>query len=534
MSDGAKKRMSNDELAKQIMETMQESERAVNRPKKKKHKPSGRGAAAAKKGMSPVKAIVITVLIILALVIIFLLFLYFRGLRNAQGKFLQNTYINDIPVGELTENEAFEKVKASVTIPENIVLLKLDGTKIEIPLESVGYQDNIKVCISQYMSQQNYYTWFTHLSERTDYTFDAAFKYDKDILLAEIKRRIVNSSGKNPAKDAYIKHTNNGFEIVKEVIGDNIDEAKLQTLVDYVTEELGKGEYVIDISGLDLYQRPKVLAADLQDELEELESIDSVEISIDFVYEKAVLKGSEFKEWITYDEDNALNGFTVDKKKVMTYVESLAAKYDTYNTTREFQTTNRGKMKIEQGEGCYGYWLYQDKMCEKLIDAIKECISVELEPIYYVNPYSNYVYDCDPKYRTKDSDIGNTYCEVDLKAQHFWYYENGKKQYECDIVSGKPTPERNTPGGIYKLWLKEKNKVLSGSTSAGESWSTPCTYWNNISTFGVGLHDSSWRGAFGGNIYTYDGSHGCVNMPVAAAKYVYENVAIGTPVIMYW
>lgn len=535
MSDEHRPVDRNDDLARQIREKMMQNERSSHHPKKKRPQHSGGAAVKArKKRMTPMKAVVITILIVLALVLIFLLILYFKGLREAQGKFLKNTTINSVNVSEMTEAEAYNAVKESVTIPEKITLVKLDGSKIEIPLESVGYQDNIKTTVAQYMSQQNYYLWFTNLSGSTAYNFDATFKYDRDMLISELKRRIVNSSGKTPAKDAYIKYTGKGFEIVKEVMGDNVDESKLDVLTEYVEGELKKGNYEIDLAGLDLYQMPKVLAADLTEDLEHLESIDKVEITIDFIYEKAVLKGSEFINWITFDEKNALDGFKVDYDKTMAYVEKLAAKYDTYNTVREFKTTKRGKMKIEQGDGCYGFWIDQERMCKKLISLIEEADSVEIEPIYYVNPYSNYVYECDHKYRTEKTDIGKTYCEVDLSAQHFWYYEDGKMKYECDIVSGKPTEARNTPGGIYKVWLKEKNKLLTGTTSEGESWSTPCTYWNNISTFGIGLHDSSWRSAFGGDIYKYNGSHGCVNMPVNAAKYVYENVPIGTPVIMYW
>ena len=122
---------------------------------------------------------------------------------------------------------------------------------------------------------------------------------------------------------------------------------------------------------------------------------------------------------------------------------------------------------------------------------------------------------------------------VDLKKQHLWYYEKGKLKYETDIVSGKPTEERNTPAGVYKLWLKEKDKTLTGSNST-ESWETPVKYWNNISTIGVGLHDATWHSSFGGDRYKLYGSHGCINMPLEAAKYVYEKIEIGTPCVMYW
>jgi hypothetical protein len=50
---------------------------------------------------------------------------------------------------------------------------------------------------------------------------------------------------------------------------------------------------------------------------------------------------------------------------------------------------------------------------------------------------------------------------------------------------------------------------------------------------GYGLHDASWRSEFGGDIYIHEGSHGCPNMPVEIAGQVYDNVSIGTPVIVY-
>ena len=50
---------------------------------------------------------------------------------------------------------------------------------------------------------------------------------------------------------------------------------------------------------------------------------------------------------------------------------------------------------------------------------------------------------------------------------------------------------------------------------------------------GQGLHDASWRTAFGGNIYQTNGSHGCVNLPPAVAATIYENIDTGTPVILY-
>jgi lipoprotein-anchoring transpeptidase ErfK/SrfK len=50
---------------------------------------------------------------------------------------------------------------------------------------------------------------------------------------------------------------------------------------------------------------------------------------------------------------------------------------------------------------------------------------------------------------------------------------------------------------------------------------------------GQGLHDAPWRGEFGGSIYVENGSHGCVNLPPSVARTIYENIEVGTAIIIY-
>ena len=117
-----------------------------------------------------------------------------------------------------------------------------------------------------------------------------------------------------------------------------------------------------------------------------------------------------------------------------------------------------------------------------------------------------------------------------------WYYENGEMKMESDIVSGYPSESRNTPAGVYKLWLKERGKTLVGS-SDGQSYASYVEFWNYFSTIGIGFHDASWQGGvFGGEKYQSPtwGSHGCVNLPYDAAEYIYENAPLDTPVFLYW
>ena len=50
---------------------------------------------------------------------------------------------------------------------------------------------------------------------------------------------------------------------------------------------------------------------------------------------------------------------------------------------------------------------------------------------------------------------------------------------------------------------------------------------------GIGFHDASWRSSFGGRIYMTNGSHGCVNLPYAAAQTIYNNINTSMPIILY-
>ena len=85
----------------------------------------------------------------------------------------------------------------------------------------------------------------------------------------------------------------------------------------------------------------------------------------------------------------------------------------------------------------------------------------------------------------------------------------------------------DTPRGIYRFQGKVRNAVLRGP-----GYAQPVSYWMPFWN-GYGLHDASWRSNFGGSIYTYNGSHGCVNIPPWRAGEFYDIVRAGTVIYIY-
>ena len=113
---------------------------------------------------------------------------------------------------------------------------------------------------------------------------------------------------------------------------------------------------------------------------------------------------------------------------------------------------------------------------------------------------------------------------INIAEQKLRFYQKGKVVYETDIVSGQ---NDRTPRGTFSILDKARNARL-----VGDDYDTIVRYWMPFVGRSYGIHDASWRSRFGGTIYKYNGSHGCVNVSSKAAAELYNMVEIGTPVII--
>ena len=116
----------------------------------------------------------------------------------------------------------------------------------------------------------------------------------------------------------------------------------------------------------------------------------------------------------------------------------------------------------------------------------------------------------------------NAYIDVSISEQRLNYYEYGKLVLSSDIVTGV---NNGTPTGNYRVLNKARNVTLKGA-----NYTSFVNYWIAFIGHSYGIHDASWRTNFGGSIYKYNGSHGCINMPYTNASKLYNMIDIGTPV----
>ncbi|MFI5205326.1 MAG: L,D-transpeptidase family protein [Candidatus Paceibacterales bacterium] len=118
----------------------------------------------------------------------------------------------------------------------------------------------------------------------------------------------------------------------------------------------------------------------------------------------------------------------------------------------------------------------------------------------------------------------STFIEADLTQMKLRIYKNGSLQNELNILSkGKPGSWWETPAGLYKIESKNKN-LFSGFGHVYMPWAMD--FEGNFFIHGWPYYPDGTAVAS-----TYSG--GCIRLSTEDAKTIYDNVEVGTPVLVF-
>lgn len=211
----------------------------------------------------------------------------------------------------------------------------------------------------------------------------------------------------------------------------------------------------------------------------------------------------------TYYIDPATGYYALDGAKLLSFLNALQLMYPQKSTALDFWSTTDGLIHFAASNSntCRDRYINVPREFDYLPQAIMSGTKVVRQP---------------------EMSVGNTYVEIDISAQHLYYYENLELKFESDVVTGNVSARHNTPTGVYYLRARQTNQVLTGANYASH-----VDYWMPFIANSIGMHDATWRSRFGGQIYQTGGSHGCVNMPHANAATLYGMIQVGTPVIVH-
>jgi hypothetical protein len=111
--------------------------------------------------------------------------------------------------------------------------------------------------------------------------------------------------------------------------------------------------------------------------------------------------------------------------------------------------------------------------------------------------------------------VSGHWVAIDLFEQTLVAYDGDTPVYATLISSGVEAWSTNE--GLFKIWARLPMDGMSGATGAPEAYALQSIPWVQYFDGSISLHGTYWHDLFG-----YRHSHGCVNMTISDAKWVYE------------
>ena len=115
---------------------------------------------------------------------------------------------------------------------------------------------------------------------------------------------------------------------------------------------------------------------------------------------------------------------------------------------------------------------------------------------------------------------------VSISAQAMWAYEGGELVISSYVSTGTAeVPETTAPIGYWSILTKYDIQDMEGTISNEYYFVEDVPdvmYFDNL---GNALHGTYWHSNFGTPM-----SHGCVNLPLDVAAWMYEWAPVGTAV----
>ena len=430
------------------------------------------------------------------------------------GHFEKNSKINGIDVSGLNLKKAKALLKEKGAEGYSLVINGPEGKTETISGEGLGLTVVGADQAKQVLRSQKSFSWISENRKPKEYTVDLAAEYDGSMLDERIYglEMMEYDNMRSPVNASLSVNDKGEYEIVPE---DDGTELKIEEAAGAIREAVGACRKNLDLTA---YQYMPEITSEDENLVSRREQWNSYLAASGLTYDVAenivVFDGPKIATLLSDDGVNV----TLSMEKIRELVAEWKYDWDTYAHQFKF-TTYYGNEVWIQPYGNYGYEIDDEKTPQDIYDRITAGDNGS-----YDVPYYN-----EPPYHTNKG-LGGNYVEVSIDDQHVWVWKDGEVVADTEVVTGLPVFGRVTYQGCYAINLKEEDAVLGDV--AVEGYSEPVSYWVRFNG-GEGLHDAPWREHFGGDIWLYDGSHGCVNVPEWVMSDVYNNVELGEAVVVY-
>ena len=122
----------------------------------------------------------------------------------------------------------------------------------------------------------------------------------------------------------------------------------------------------------------------------------------------------------------------------------------------------------------------------------------------------------------KSEDLSDRWLAVDLFEQTLIAYRGSTPVFATLVSSG--LPDWSTNEGVFEIWARLDRDSMSGATGAPDAYALQDVPWTMYFDGSISVHGTYWHDDFG-----YRRSHGCVNLSISDARWLYEWTAETEP-----
>lgn len=442
---------------------------------------------------------------------------YLTGVGYYSNRFVANTTFGTVDISNLTLVKAQEKLESDLNERE-VVLKENDQEVARIKLSDLKGEFNTESNLETVYQSQDPSVWLTSYFEEEafeDVLTDQVSINPSNIELVLSENGLSNAE-REAAVNAAINYSDDeGYFIEDGQSGTQIDFEKLgETIVNAVQSN----ETSVDLE--EAYAEPAIDGESdvVTSVMDTINDFSDIQLTLQIAGDELTLPQETIESWIYFDSNNQL---VVDYDLVYNYVSALNEEYATYNKNRQFQSTLQGEVTVPPG--ILGWGIDVEYETQTIIDELYAGVDVTREPATFSSGGN----------ANSADEIGGTYVEIDLTYQMMYLYVDGEMIVGTDIVSGQIGAE-TVPGANAVNEMLTDTKLRGYNQFRKVEYATPVSYWIRFDNQAQGIHDASWQGAYGGDVWTYAGSLGCINTPYWAVETIYNNVTYGTPVLVFY
>gem|GEM_PF-2083716 len=463
-----------------------------------------------KQGMR-VRAAAVVISVVAALILVYIL-----GVMRFTTRTLPRTYIGGLDVSGLTAQEA-QKALEEETANYSCEIKAGDFTAT-VKGSDVGLDRDEELLANAAVQNQSAYVWPLALLFPTSSSGGQGVTFDEGAL-SNIVNGMVDSYNRGSVTSENVEivfdEEQNLYQIVGDVAGKAVDASVVDTAMRQELRIFGKGR---ELKASEVMHDATV--ADVPDFSHVVESANrsrTSDIPLTVNGETvAVSDASMNSSWVTIGEGPSV---VVDEESIRWWAADTVS-----------------WLVYHEDEWNY-YYLDTDAFVSEMVNRLATG-NVDAFEVPMIEERSREGESRDYAYERAswDPDLGR-YIDVDLEAQFARLFDaKGEVIWETAVVTGDLYEGRSTATGTFSIYSKERGVTLVGLDENGDGqpdYESYVYYWMPFYG-GLGLHDATWRSNFGGDLYAYNGSHGCVNLPYEKAEELYNMTYVGETVNVHW